>query len=182
MEERRQEAERLEREGRLRWAQVAEEAARMEQDAEMRQQDERYLQLAEATQEAEVQAMGPPPPAALAQTQGQVLAGGDMEVGYGGEEEVQGGAPSTDAGPAQSEEGPVGQLICASPAVKSLVDFDTERRCFVLSSSTGMNHHIRKVLYMRIPYLHARNAMRMEEKLDKDEVKSVLRELRAAWM
>ena len=123
LEEQRQEAERLDREERLRWAQAAEEAARGQEEALRRHQEERDRQLAEATQEAEVQAMmqeGPPPGLALAETQGQSLAvEGDTEVDYGGEEEeVQGGGPSTDAGPGDLEEGAVGQLICASPLVK----------------------------------------------------------------
>ena len=45
-----------------------------------------------------------------------------------------------------------------------------------------MIHRNRKVLLLRAAYLHARRADRIEGKLDKDDVKSVLRELRAAWM
>jgi hypothetical protein len=61
------------------------------------------------------------------------------------------------------------------------VEFDGTNKCFVVSSTFEMTHHIRKVLMMRRERLMEMNATFVEEPLDKGQVSAVLKQLRLLW-
>jgi hypothetical protein len=152
-------------------AQQEEAAHEAQQRADQEARRQAVQQEQQTQEEASTQGQ-----AALASTQGQE----EDEVDYGGgsgDEAAQQEGPTPDL----EQPVPVGELQCAAPPCRSIVEFDGTNKCFVVSSTYEMTHHIRKVLMMRRERLMEMNATFVEEPLDKGQVSAVLKQLRLLW-